>query len=442
MQILVHMSKELLLLRRDRAGLCMLFLMPVLLVLILSLIQDNLFRANGQMAVQVLFVNLDMGPFGQKLADTIAQHGALELVSDIEGERITAEDAKKIVAQGDFHFAVIVPREFSKEIDRSIQNARKGAWKKPENGQILQTEGVLSILFDPAVRGIYRTGVFNGLRLAVAGLEMQIKTHLFAQILKGELKDLPGNVGMPVERRFQQTSATPGEDEASWQPFVAVREVQSRPDPFTRLPSSVQQNVPAWSLFGMFFIVIPLSGTLLRERQEGTLQRLMSMPTSGISLLLGKVFAYLVVCLVQFVLMLMVGLFILPMLGTPVLDLGNSPAALFFAALSSGLAACGFGILAGVLAKSYTQVSVLGSILVVLMAALGGIMVPVYVMPQIMQKLSVISPLGWGLSAFLDIFVRDGSLSTIAPYLCRLLLFFIVCTGLSALCWRRSAGLE
>jgi ABC-2 type transport system permease protein len=51
--------------------------------------------------------------------------------------------------------------------------------------------------------------------------------------------------------------------------------VQQRPS--VRLPSSVQQNVPAWLIFAMFFVVIPVSSIFIIERQQGTLQRLRAM---------------------------------------------------------------------------------------------------------------------------------------------------------------------
>jgi ABC-2 type transport system permease protein len=66
-----------------------------------------------------------------------------------------------------------------------------------------------------------------------------------------------------------------------------------------------------------------------------------------------------------------------------------------------------------------------GPISIVIAAALGGIMVPVYAMPKIMQEISVISPLAWGLDAFLDIFVRGGNITTVLREIFLLISFFI-----------------
>jgi len=59
------------------------------------------------------------------------------------------------------------------------------------------------------------------------------------------------------------------------------------------------------------------------------------------------------------------------------------------------------------------------------------------VMPQVMQAISVVSPLGWGLEAFLDIFVRGGDLSSVLPQVLTLNGFFLLCMVVAALVFRR-----
>jgi len=201
-------------------------------------------------------------------------------------------------------------------------------------------------------------------------------------------------------------------------------------------PNAVQQNVPAWSLFGIFFIVVPLGGALLRERQQGTLKRLRSLPVSGWSVLTGKLLAYTSICLVQFGLMLLVGRFLLPRLGTPVFHIGEHPGAVFLMGLVSALAATGYGLFIGCVARSYEQASMLGAISIVIAAAIGGIMVPVYVMPPEMQWLSQFSPLGWGLNGFLKLFVSGGGVTSILPQIMAMLLFFCVTLAMSLMIFK------
>jgi ABC-2 type transport system permease protein len=177
----------------------------------------------------------------------------------------------------------------------------------------------------------------------------------------------------------------------------------------------------------MFFIAVPLSGALLKERQSGIYGRLRSLPVSRAVLMMGKMAAYVTVCVAQLILIGLIGLFVLPVLGTPPLEMGASAGGILLMAGSAILAAVGYGILLGTLTSSYEQASMLGPITIVIAAAIGGIMVPVYVMPELMQALSMLSPLAWGLNGFLDVFVRQGSVGTVFPEAMRLLAFGAAC---------------
>jgi ABC-2 type transport system permease protein len=191
----------------------------------------------------------------------------------------------------------------------------------------------------------------------------------------------------------------------------------------------VQHNVPAWTLFAMFFICIPLAGNIIKERDDGSAFRLLTMPGSYMTVILGKMLTYVIVSVIQFALMLCVGIYILPMLGLPQLNIGENLSALFVVAFSAGLAATGFGLLVGTVATSHDQASLFGAVFVIILAAIGGIWVPTFVMPDVMKKISVISPLNWGLEAFYGIFLRNFGIKEVLPEVARLLLFFIVSLG-------------
>ena len=135
------------------------------------------------------------------------------------------------------------------------------------------------------------------------------------------------------------------------------------------------------------------------------------------------------ILVIQFVLMLSVGICILPAIGLPTLQTGGNYLALLVIALSSGLAATGFGLLIGTVANSQDQASLFGAVFVVMLAAIGGVWIPTFVMPGFMKNISTLSPLNWGLEAFYGIFLRGLSLSGIIPHIMKLLIFFVVCLG-------------
>jgi len=110
----------------------------------------------------------------------------------------------------------------------------------------------------------------------------------------------------------------------NWRPgdLVGLDEPVAAAEPEAMLPTSVQQNVPAWTLFAMFMVVIPLAGGLVKERQMGTMTRLRMLPVPAFTLLGTKVAAYLFVCLSQFATMVLIGMWVMPRLGTPAFELG------------------------------------------------------------------------------------------------------------------------
>jgi ABC-2 type transport system permease protein len=192
-------------------------------------------------------------------------------------------------------------------------------------------------------------------------------------------------------------------------------------------PSPLQHSVPAWTIFAMFFIAIPMSIGFLKEKNDGTLQRVFTYPVAANLVALGKLFPYYLINVLQFVLMLLVGFYIMPHIINVPFDPGDHPWHLLPVTLVVAAAATGFGVLVAALGRSPAQASTLAATTAVLMGVLGGIMVPHVVMPVFMKKMAMLSPMYWAHQAYLDVFLRDASLGTIMPRLIILLLFAVIC---------------
>src|SRR5690606_26426770 len=100
-------------------------------------------------------------------------------------------------------------------------------------------------------------------------------------------------------------------------------------------------------------------------------------------------------------------------------------------AVSLSLAACCLGLAIASLARSAEQALMLSGGINLILAAIGGIMVPKSVMPDAMAALAEASPMGWALDAFLVLLVGQGTLSDVAPYCARLLLFAVAAGGVA-----------
>jgi ABC-2 type transport system permease protein len=170
---------------------------------------------------------------------------------------------------------------------------------------------------------------------------------------------------------------------------------------------------------------------MVKEKNQGTFVRLKTNPISYATILGGKVLVYLTVCLIQFALMLLVGLYLFPYLGLPNFEINGSYFLLFLVAIFSGLSAIGIGILIGTIAETQEQSAPFGATLVVILAAVGGVWIPVFAMPKMMQIFAQISPMNWGLNCFYDVIIRNNSFMEIFPGLLMMGLFFVAMMAIS-----------
>jgi ABC-2 type transport system permease protein len=191
--------------------------------------------------------------------------------------------------------------------------------------------------------------------------------------------------------------------------------------------------VPAWLVFSMFFVVIPLSNTFIAERNYGTLTRLQSMNISTAFLLAGKLLPFFIVNLIQVVLMILVGVFVVPLLGGDALTMGDSYSGLLLITTAVSFSSISLALLVASIAKTTEHATTIGGVFNIILAAIGGIMIPKFVMPHFMQTLSVVSPMSWGLEGFLDIFLRNGNVLDVLPESLLLFSFGMVMLSTTAL---------
>ncbi|MGY2573611.1 ABC transporter permease [Vibrio sp. C8] len=220
------------------------------------------------------------------------------------------------------------------------------------------------------------------------------------------------------------------------------REVKSFNDDFIEVnyakfaqnekPTSTQQSVPSWIVFGLFFVIIPMSTIFINEKKQNTLRRLLTMNVSILNLFAGKIIPYMLINQVQVWLMIGVGMFVVPYFGAAPLTISGSVFGLILVSLALSISAIGLSILIATSVDSVEQATTIGGIINILLGAIGGVMVPKVVMPESMQTLSNISPMSWGLEGFLDIFLRSGGVRDIIPEAIALTLFGLISLSLAA----------
>ena len=439
--LLAVIQKELLLLLRDKAGLLVLFVMPAVLVVVITLVQENALKSIGESDTHILLIDNDGGALGRQITGALEESDGVVVTRTINGKVPTREQALRRASKGEFQLCLIIPPQMTEQVRmRARQSALDSLSGKTgharDDYQKEASEPTIEVYFDPTVLGGFRSAVRNMLALMVLRMEVGEKMAALADVLPDRIDQTLADALKPAAGFLPEIPRT--DLKLLWSDKALLR-IESR-DALAgsrmRLPTSVQQNVPAWSLFGVFFIVLPMAGAFIQERMNGTYLRLLAMPVGYLTLVAGRIVAYMGVCLVQCTLIGCIGKWILPVWGTPPLEMGGDPAALGVMAASAIFAATGYGILLGTVVNSFEQAAMFGPISIVIAAALGGVMVPVYAMPNFMQTISGISPLAWGLNGTLDVFVRGGGLADVFPEAAALCAFFAGCI-LLAWIWQR-----
>jgi ABC-2 type transport system permease protein len=409
--------KEFLLLTRDFGGIAILFIMPLLLLITITLIQDGTFKTIKETKIPVLLVDNDKGKVSESIWKGLTEANSFEIINE-ELE----DNAKELVFQGKYQLAIVIPKNLSLGLEKKVDENVEGILSQfglEDSLDSLSKNGSnrkeIRLYFDPATQQSFKSSVKNGIDKMISQIEAQSIYSAFQEQLGID----------ETEGAFNSGS------------FIAFKEVHLSNNGEDILPNSTQHNVPAWTLFAIFFINIPLSINMVKEKNQGTFVRLRTNPISYATVLGGKTMVYLGVCIIQFALMLLVGVYLLPEIGLPKLDVSGKLPLLFTVAFFSGLAAIGLGLLLGTVAKTQEQSAPFGATLVVILAALGGVWAPVFVMPKFMQLLSNISPMNWGLNAFYDVFLRNGGFKEIIPEITLLFLFFAVTTIISIVYYER-----
>jgi len=405
--------KETKIILRDREALLVLFVMPLAFVLIMSLAMRDAFREEGGVTFDVIIHDLDGGRVGDELEKRLGHLKNIK-VNRVKGlATMTDEGLKKDLASGKYSFAIKVPEKVTERALKRVDEQFE-LFEGSETGEV-----ALSLLSDPALRGDHVALVSTSINRVLQGVESGLFMERFNRFVNEMgIGDGTARNESAMKRVFSEVEA----------------KNSSINDGKVTLPSSVQQSVPAYSLFAMFFLVIPLSGAFIKEREQGSLLRLQVMPAPAWIHLAGKIVPYFFVNQVQVLLMFLAGIFLVPLLGGDSLQIGNSYVGILMITFSASIAAIGFGLMVSVFSRTSEQATTFGGTSVIILSAIGGIMVPKFLMPDLMQKVAELSPLSWGLEGLLDIFVRGGGAVDVLPET-GLLLGFAMVTFTVAL-WR------
>ena len=241
--------KDFLLLVRDFWGLVLLFAMPWALVLLMTYLQDSTFRSINENRIPVYLLNADRDSLGNMISHQIQSSTIFEVSTEIDGKSLTENEVEESVSKGEFLIGIIIPEQSTQKLREHIRNVIDEAF----NGESLPEYPenlTIKVLIDPTAKSSFRTTLSGAIRENALTIQNQL---LFREIMRQVNALIP----MPINLDFDTGD------------MISIQESYAQSAMAKIIPNSVQHNVPAWSMFAIFFIVISLSGNMIREREIG-----------------------------------------------------------------------------------------------------------------------------------------------------------------------------
>jgi len=409
-KLLASIKKEFLILINDKVGLLLMYLMPILLVFIITLVQDSTFKLVNDNNLEIIIVNKDKGDLGDTLIAHLSSTGTFSIR---EHHDLSEEGIQKTLLDGNEMLAVKIPANFSESLNAKAKNISIGMLSEFEIADTSDQVKELNIMplkmyYDPVLQETFRFSILSTLYSHLSILENRLMIEqLYSEMGFDEIPE-----GM--EDQFMNNR-------------IGIEQVSASNSSGQAIPNSTQHNVPAWSIFAMFFMVISLGGNIVKERLSGSFVRLQTIPASFSLVLISKLFVYVFVAMTQLAIIFALGKFVFPLIGLPALVLPSNMLGLFVVSLLSALSAISFAMLVGTYAKTQEQASGFGAITIIILAAIGGIWVPSFVMPSYLQTIGNASPLHWCLEGYYTLFLKGGDWYLLSPTLLFLIIFILAC---------------
>lgn len=406
--------KDILLLIRDKVGLILMFIMPIALVLVITSIQNSTFELVNENKIPLLVCNKDTGKISTEFIDALKQIGMFE-ISQVPNT-LNNESLNIHMHEQDALVAIIIPQTFSSTIKKkSVEVSSKalqefGLATDSTKTHIPEKINSITCLYNPVLQKSFLQSINGGLTSAIQIVEgNNLVQHLYVTLNE---KPMPQTLQLEILQKN-----------------ITVDEVPAAKDGSKTIPNATQHNVPAWTIFAMFFIVISLGGSVVKEKLSGSYVRLKTLPTNYILALLSKQLTFLMVTLAQVVVIFSLGIWLFPHIGLPQLNLPEDLFGLLIVSLLCGWCAISYAICVGTFAQTQEQANGFGAVSIVILAAISGILVPSFAMPQSFAVIMKFSPLYWCLESYYGLFLERGSLIDILENALPILIFILIIQG-------------
>ncbi|MCY4022168.1 MAG: ABC transporter permease [Anaerolineaceae bacterium] len=390
---------DLLIFLRSRSNVIQLVLVPVMLTLVLGFALGG--RADETLTLRLDLVDEDDSPHSRQLVEALVAQGPPLLVCPGAGETCG------------------VDRSDGVNLDAALARLRRGdsdgllRIPKGYGAKLAALERVV-LPFHSTAAIATADPLWQGVQIALSSINGAVAADATARALHDAL-------GLNEGSLADYREAAQGLAREAWSARpVLVKETQTgEGQGESDIPGGFAQSVPGMATFYALFNVMGGGmAVIMRERREGTLARMATLPLRRRDILAGKILARVVTGILQFLIIFAVGFAI----G---LDVGREPLALATLTLMYVLCVTALGIALAGLIRNDEQVALLSALIAMSMAALGGAWWPLSLAPPFMHFIGKLTPVAWAMEGFHHLIWRDGGLPELLPSLVALALFCV-----------------
>ncbi|HJS20664.1 MAG TPA: ABC transporter permease [Anaerolineales bacterium] len=416
-KLLLIGRKDLRLIFRDRAALIFMLLAPFLLTIGMGFVTGRFSgSSSGLSDIPVVIVNLDEEELGNALTDVFSSEELADLMEPSASS--DSEAARRLIDDDEAAAVIIIPAGFTRSII-------------PAEGTMFDANPVQ---MEPVRIEVYT----NPARPTSAGVVKAIVDEFVSRIEEGRTRGMtsilqliqagllnPQNAESEARALFQNL------DQAETTVIVLKTNEEGE--------QAVDFDILAFMAPGMalLFLMYTVSyggRSILAERSQGTLPRLLVSPTSSSQVLGGKV----------------VGIFFTGVAQVGILILASAiffgvrwgdPAGVTVLILATVFGATGWGLLITALASSPAQVGSVGTAIMLIFGILGGSFINLEQMPPLVQTLSKITPNAWGMEGFTTL-ALGGTLADLAEPIIALLIMGAMLFSISVMLFNRKGIMQ
>lgn len=357
---------------KDRKGIALFLLLPILLTAILGTALKGVLSddANTMPNMTIAVYNADSGELGTRLIEDVLQSD--RLVSHISIHELSSkEEVESHVIDGKDDVGLIIPQDFSQKV-----------WSaETSHIEMLQDQGKQMI--SQIVRSIVASYVDRVGTVALASKEVMTQLTHSMQTAVTTSVNFPS---IAADVLGQLGDAALGEQTSVVDQPIGKKAV-----------SSMQYYAAAMLAMFLLFNATVGAKMIINERSTETLARLMNTPTSKSSILLGKYVGTLAFSILQ--LLIFMGI----TFAAFGVNWGENVAQSIIIGLMYAIAVSGLSMAIAAMITNEQTVETISGLGVQILSALGGSMVPIAVFPEFMQKIAHITPNTWALNGFIDI---------------------------------------